>query len=64
MSMQILEKEAREYINEVLPGIPSKEKPYLIREIVTYYIKYQCSMGTAFNAVTTQRKDYYSQWED
>jgi len=57
--MKLLEKQAREYSKEVFPGLPAKEKTMLDREVITYMIKHFVTMGEAFEAVTTQKKDYY-----
>ena len=57
--MKALEKEAREYSKEMFMGLPAKEKTILDREVISYCIVHQCTMGEAFEAVTTQKKDYY-----
>ncbi len=59
MSMVKLEKQAREWSKDGLPGLPAKEKTILDREVITYMIKHLVSMGEAFMTVTHQKKDYY-----
>ena len=57
--MKLLEKRAREYSKDEFPGLPSKEKTVLDREVITYMVVKCVSMDEAFDKVTSQKKDYY-----
>ena len=64
MSMLIMETKARAVINDFMPGIPSKEKPAIIRDIVADYMKHQedwgaYSMYDAFKNVTSDMEADY-----